>query len=152
MENEFIQMIVENLEFIIGIPLASLVGALLVKYGANKIVKSLINLLAPWVEVIVKTIVGKYFGVTYSEGDEETKIEELPMVSQISRMAHTSASLGEMELLRLRKESVSPLYTKDQRLRLKLAYDKQFKILEPTLSVETLSALAVYDEMEELDA
>lgn len=135
--NEFISLVYDNLGYVVGIPAVAASLTLVARWGVNR----LTNMLVPWLERIVRTMMQQFFGVDASK----TAIEELPIVGDVRSLVAMNTKVAEMELLRLKKECVNPLYMPEEQLVFKALYAKMYSMYKDHISEEAKAALDIYN-------
>ena len=135
---EFLNVIKENLSLVVSLPTLGSLLVILVRWGVGKLTSSLI----PWVEKIVAEMISQSFGVT-----EAKNVSQVPIVGDIKRLVKQVSVAQEMELIRLKKETISPLYTAEERLIIMNAFNYLYDSLKDKVSNETKAILDTYDKL-----
>jgi len=133
---EFIDLINSNIEYIVGIPAVSAAFALVARWSVNK----LTTIIIPWVEKIVVRVIGQFFG-----GETPEDVKQLPIVKQMESLLTMNVAMAEMELLRLKKETVNPLYSAEERLIFKAMFNALYDAYKDKISEEAKEALSVFE-------
>lgn len=129
---EFLDLLQQNIEYVIGIPAVSAALALVARWGVNK----LTTIILPWIEKIMVSLMMQFFGA-----DEATDVDKLPIVEDIKELKALNVMIAEMELLRLKKETINPLFTEVERLKFQQMFDALFTAYQDLISEETKEAL-----------
>ena len=125
---EFIDLLNQNIEYIVGIPAISAAFALVARWA----VTMLTTIIIPWMERIMTTLMLQFFGEN-AEGD----VSELHIVKDVQNIIKMNIKIAEMELVRLKKETINPIYTEAERLTLKAMFNDIYKVYENLISEET---------------
>lgn len=133
---EFIDLINNNIEYVVGIPAVSAAFALVARWSVNK----LTTIIIPWVEKIVVKVIGQFFG-----GETPEDVNQLPIVKQMQSLLEMNVAVAEMELIRLKKETVNPLYSAEERLVFKAMFNAMYDLYKDRISEETKTALEVFE-------
>lgn len=133
---DFIDLINNNIEYIVGIPAISAAFALVARWSVNK----LTTIIIPWVEKIVVKIIGQFFG-----GENPEDVKQLPIVKQMQALLEMNVAIAEMELIRLKKETVNPLYSAEERTVFKAMFNALYDLYKDKISEETKEALGVFE-------
>lgn len=132
---EFLELLNNNIAYIVGIPAVSTTFALVARWGVAR----LTNTILPWIENIVTRLIGQFFGAEAAE-----QVNELPIVNDIKTMLTMNIAVAEMELIRLKKETVNPLYSDEERMIFTAMFNSLFAIYKDKISEETKLALSVF--------
>ena len=133
---EFIDLINSNIEYVVGIPAISAAFALVARWSVNK----LTTIIIPWVEKIVVKVIGQFFG-----GETPEEVNQLPLVKQMQSLIEMNIAVAEMELIRLKKETVNPLYSAEEKLVFKAMFNAMYNIYKDQISEETKTALGIFE-------
>jgi hypothetical protein len=133
---EFIDLINSNIEYVVGIPAISAAFALVARWSVNK----LTTIIIPWVEKIVIKVIGQFFG-----GETPEDVNQLPIVKQMQSLLEMNIAVAEMELIRLKKETVTPLYSAEEKLVFKAMFNAMYNIYKDQISEETKTALGIFE-------
>lgn len=133
---EFIDLINSNIEYVVGIPAISAAFALVARWSVNK----LTTIIIPWVEKIVVKVIGQFFG-----GETPEDVNQLPIVKQMQSLIEMNIAVAEMELIRLKKETVNPLYSAEEKLVFKAMFNAMYNIYKDQISEETKTALGIFE-------
>jgi hypothetical protein len=133
---EFIDLINSNIEYVVGIPAISAAFALVARWSVNK----LTTIIIPWVEKIVIKVIGQFFG-----GETPEDVNQLPIVKQMQSLIEMNIAVAEMELIRLKKETVNPLYSSEEKLVFKAMFNAMYNIYKDQISEETKTALGIFE-------
>jgi hypothetical protein len=133
---EFIDLINSNIEYVVGIPAISAAFALVARWSVNK----LTTIIIPWVEKIVIKVIGQFFG-----GETPEDVNQLPIVKQMQSLLEMNIAVAEMELIRLKKETVNPLYSAEEKLVFKAMFNAMYNIYKDQISEETKTALGIFE-------
>jgi hypothetical protein len=133
---EFIDLINSNIEYVVGIPAISAAFALVARWSVNK----LTTIIIPWVEKIVVKVIGQFFG-----GETPEDVNQLPIVKQMQSLVDMNITIAEMELIRLKKETVNPLYSAEEKIVFKAMFNALYNAYKDKISVETQAALDVFE-------
>jgi hypothetical protein len=133
---EFIDLINSNIEYVVGIPAISAAFALVARWSVNK----LTTIIIPWVEKIVVKVIGQFFG-----GETPEDVNQLPIVKQMQSLVDMNITIAEMELIRLKKETVNPLYSAEEKIVFKAMFNTLYNAYKDKISVETKAALDVFE-------
>jgi hypothetical protein len=125
---EFIDLLNQNIEYIVGIPAISAAFALVARWAVTK----LTTIIIPWMERIMTTLMLQFFGEN-ADGD----VSELHIVKDVQNIIKMNIKIAEMELVRLKKETINPIYTEAERLTLKAMFNDIYKVYENLISEET---------------
>lgn len=133
---EFIDLINSNIEYVVGIPAISAAFALVARWSVNK----LTTIIIPWVEKIVIKVIGQFFG-----GETPEDVNQLPIVKQMQSLLEMNIAVAEMELIRLKKETVNPLYSAEEKLVFKAMFNAMYNIYKDQISEETKTVLGIFE-------
>lgn len=133
---EFIDLINSNIEYVVGIPAISAAFALVARWSVNK----LTTIIIPWVEKIVVKVIGQFFG-----GETPEEVNQLPLVKQMQSLIEMNIAVAEMELIRLKKETVNPLYSSEEKIVFKAMFNAMYNIYKDQISEETKTALGIFE-------
>jgi hypothetical protein len=133
---DFLDLVNNNIEYIVGIPAVSAAFALVARWSVNKLTKVII----PWVETIVVKTIGQFFG-----GEKPEDVKQLPIVKQMQSLLEMNLAIAEMELIRLKKETVNPLYSEQERTVFAAMFSSLYEIYKDKISEETKQALGVFE-------
>lgn len=132
--NELLQFIQENLSVV----LAATGTVSITAYGIYFLKKTIL----PRALTMVATIVSNMFGVPY-DGVHDL-VNKLPIADKLDALANKADIELQSRLIALSKDLASPLYSAEEKDRIRAVYNEMYEIAKPTMTVAFQQLLDVY--------
>ena len=132
--NELLQFIQENLSVV----LAATGTVSITAYGIYFLKKTIL----PRALTMVATIVSNMFGVPY-DGVHDL-VNKLPIADKLDALANKADIELQSRLIALSKDLASPLYSAEEKDKIRAVYNEMYEIAKPTMTVAFQQLLDVY--------
>ena len=132
--NELLQFIQENLSVV----LAATGTVSITAYGIYFLKKTIL----PRALTMVATIVSNMFGVPY-DGVHDL-VNKLPIADKLDALSNKADIELQSRLIALAKDLASPLYSAEEKDRIRAVYNEMYEKAKPTMTVEFQQLLDVY--------
>lgn len=132
--NELLQFIQENLSVV----LAATGTVSITAYGIYFLKKTIL----PRALTMVATIVSNMFGVPY-DGVHDL-VNKLPIADKLDALANKADIELQSRLIALSKDLASPLYSAEEKDRIRAVYNEMYEIAKPTMTVAFQQLLDAY--------
>lgn len=132
--NELLQFIQENLSVV----LAATGTVSITAYGIYFLKKTIL----PRALTMVATIVSNMFGVPY-DGVHDL-VNKLPIADKLDALANKADIELQSRLIALSKDLASPLYSAEEKDRIRAVYNEMYERAKPTMTIAVQQLLDVY--------
>lgn len=132
--NELLQFIQENLSVV----LAATGTVSITAYGIYFLKKTIL----PRALTMVATIVSNMFGVPY-DGVHDL-VNKLPIADKLDALANKADIELQSRLIALSKDLASPLYSAEEKDRIRAVYNEMYEIAKPKMTVAFQQLLDAY--------
>ncbi len=132
--NELLQFIQENLSVV----LAATGTVSITAYGIYFLKKTIL----PRALTMVATIVSNMFGVPY-DGVHDL-VNKLPIADKLDALANKADIELQSRLIALSKDLASPLYSAEEKDRIRAVYNEMYERAKPTMTIAFQQLLDVY--------